>query len=177
MAVANAVLDVIEQEKLIDHGIQVGNLMLEELEKLKKKYSLIGDIRGVGLFIGIELVNNRRTKEPATLIAEYIVARFKENRILMSTEGKFGNVLKIKPPMVFNESNVKQFIFILEEILQDINYMHQSRTRSSSLSSAYSSDSISINGGNGNYNNGQNGVENNISSDSLSDEDSSIISE
>lgn len=95
----------------------------------------------------------------------------------MSTEGKFGNVLKIKPPMVFNESNVKQFIFILEEILQDINYMHQSRTRSSSLSSAYSSDSISINGGNGNYNNGQNGVENNISSDSLSDEDSSIISE
>lgn len=177
LAVANAVLDVIEQEKLIDHGIQVGNLMIEELEKLKKKYSLIGDIRGVGLFIGIELVNNRRTKEPATLIAEYIVARFKENRILMSTEGKFGNVLKIKPPMVFNESNVKQFIFILEEILQDINYMHQSRTRSSSLSSAYSSDSISINGGNGNYNNGQNGIENNISSDSLSDEDSSIISE
>lgn len=176
MAVANAVLDVIEQEKLIDHGIQVGELFLEELQKLKKKYSLIGDIRGSGLFIGIELVNNRRTKEPATLIAEYIVARFKENCILMSTEGKFGNVLKIKPPMIFNETNVKQFIFIFEEILQDINYIHQNRTRSSSLSSAYSSDSISISVGNSNNGNGQINVEN-MSSDSLSDEDSSIISE
>lgn len=133
--------------------------MLKELDRLKKKYSIIGDIRGAGNFIGIDLVYNRKTKEPATLAAEYVVARFRENRILMSAEGKYGNVLKFKPPMVFDEQNVEQFITVLEEILQDVSYY--SRTRSSSLSSAYSSDSICIG---------------NISSDSLSDEDS-IISE
>ncbi|OTF84155.1 hypothetical protein BLA29_013846 [Euroglyphus maynei] len=79
--------------------------------------------------------------------------------------------------MVFNETNVKQFIFIFEEILQDINYLHQNRTRSSSLSSAYSSDSIISVTGNNNSGNGNNGQIENISSDSLSDEDSSIISE
>lgn len=159
MAVANAVLDVIENESLMEHAASVGNHMLEQLNRLKSKYPVIGDVRGMGLFIGVEMVSSRRTKEPATLVAEYTVAKFKENHILMSTEGKYGNVLKFKPPMVFNKKNVDHFITVFEEILQDV--CDTSRTRASSQSSAYSYDSVNFEC---------------QSSDSFSDEDS-LISE
>lgn len=82
LAVANAVLDVIENEKLSEHAVRVGNYMLKSLATLKEKYPVIGDIRGMGLFIGIELVSSRTTKEPATLVAEYVVAKLKGERLL-----------------------------------------------------------------------------------------------
>lgn len=117
---ANAVLDVIETENLQQKAVEIGGLMMKHLNKLKEKYSVIGDVRGAGMFIGIELVINRQTKEPAALIADYVVSKFKENRILMSTEGKYENVLKFKPPMTFDESNVKEFISVLDDILQGV---------------------------------------------------------
>ncbi|KAI7688206.1 hypothetical protein SSS_10662 [Sarcoptes scabiei] len=155
LAVGNAVLDVIESENLIQNATEIGQILLNELNRLKEKYQIIGDVRGLGYFIGVDLVMNRRSKKPATTIAEYVVARFKENRILMSTEGKFGNVLKFKPPMLFDRQNVQQFIKVFDEILQEIHCCTQ-LSRSSSVSSAYSSDSCGPDL---------------ISSDSLSDEE------
>jgi len=102
LAIANAVLDVIENEKLREHAITVGSLMKKRLNHFKTQYPIIGDVRGEGLFLGVELVVSRDTKEPASLMAEYIVSRFKDEKILMSTEGRYGNVLKFKPPMVFS---------------------------------------------------------------------------
>lgn len=160
LAVANAVLDVIENERLSEHAVQVGESMMKDLYQLKDKYSVIGDVRGMGLFIGIELVTSRVTKEPATMLAEYVVSKFKEQRILMSTEGKYGNVLKFKPPMVFNHENAKHLLEKLDEILQEVSNSVQART--SSLSSIQSMDSVNFES---------------FSSDSLSDESDSLISE
>lgn len=141
-------LDVIENENLPAKAVRVGKLLLDELMKLKLKYNLIGDIRGAGMFIGIDLVLDRLTKEPATLVAEFIVAKLKEAKILMSTEGKYGNILKFKPPMVFNEANVSHLVQNLDNILSVCDSFpresakHLSAMSQSSLLSSCSSDSL-----------------------------------
>ena len=141
MAVANAVLDVIEKEDLKGNAIKVGNLLKQRLISLKDSYQIIGDVRGQGLFLGVEIVANRDTKEPATVLADYMVSRFKEEKILMSTEGKYGNVLKFKPPMVFSTENAERFVQIFDNILQEI-YSEDYSSHLSSRSSASSYESI-----------------------------------
>ena len=116
-AVGLAVLDVIEEEKLQENALRIGDRMKKGLEKLKAKYPLIGDVRGLGLFIGIELVLNRETLAPATEQATYVIERMKEEGILISTDGPFHNVLKIKPPMVFTEANADLLVSTLDRIL------------------------------------------------------------
>ena len=94
--------------------------LLSELNLLKDKYEIICDVRGRGLFIGTELVNDRITKEPAPEKANEIINKMKENGILISADGPHNNVLKIKPPMVFSRDNVQQIIRSLEKILSEI---------------------------------------------------------
>lgn len=159
---ANAVLDVVENEKLPERAMVIGEMMLNELAKLKEKYSLIGDVRGMGMFIGIDLVVDRITKEPATMFAEYIVAKFKEAKILMSTEGKYGNILKFKPPMVFDEANVAHFISTFDDILSLCDSFPRTKDSASSRSSLCSSDSVGFEC---------------FSSDSLESDEDSLISE
>ena len=114
-AIGLSVLNVIEQEKLQQNALDVGNYLLPELNLLKEKFELIGDIRGTGLFIGVELVKDLKTQEPATEKAKVIINKMKEIRILISTDGPFNNVLKIKPPMVLSKDNAQQIIESLEE--------------------------------------------------------------
>jgi 4-aminobutyrate aminotransferase-like enzyme len=80
---------------------------------------LIGDVRGLGLFIGIELVLNRETLEPAPAQASYVANRMRERGILLSTDGPFHNVLKIKPPLVFSRANADFLIETLDGILRE----------------------------------------------------------
>ena len=77
---------------------------------------MIGDVRGLGLFIGIELVRDRETLEPAVEQAFYIAERMKEEGILVSVDGPLYNVLKIKPPLVFTEANADLYINTLDKI-------------------------------------------------------------
>lgn len=74
-AIALAVLEVMEKEGLQKHALEVGNYMMQQARKLMEKYDIIGDVRGHGLFIGIDLVRNRKTREPATEEAKYIVRK------------------------------------------------------------------------------------------------------
>jgi ethanolamine-phosphate phospho-lyase len=74
-AVANAVIDVLERQKLCENATRVGNHLLNSLRQLALKHPIIGDVRGVGLFIGIELVEDQDTRIPATAIAQHIVSR------------------------------------------------------------------------------------------------------
>jgi 4-aminobutyrate aminotransferase-like enzyme len=101
-AVGLAVLDVIEEEGLQENALKVGAHLKEGLEELKSRHQLIGDVRGMGLFIGVELVRDRETLEPAAKQANYVIERMKEHGILLSTDGPLHNVLKIKPPIVFS---------------------------------------------------------------------------
>lgn len=119
-AVGMAVLDVIEQEQLQQNALHTGRLLLHGLNALKKKFELIGDVRGLGLFIGIELVTDRRTLQPAARQAIQIIERMKERGILLSIDGPLYNVLKIKPPVVFNEANAVRLVETLDEVLATI---------------------------------------------------------
>jgi len=118
-AIGLAVLDVIAEEQLQAHALQVGTHLMGGLRGLMDKHSLIGDVRGHGLFVGIELVLDRETLAPAAAQASYIANRMRERGILMSTDGPFHNVLKIKPPMVFTETNADHLVATLDEILSE----------------------------------------------------------
>ncbi|XP_053393427.1 5-phosphohydroxy-L-lysine phospho-lyase-like isoform X1 [Mercenaria mercenaria] len=120
-AIALAVYDVIEKEGLQKHALEVGNYMKAQAAKLMEKYSIIGDIRGHGLFIGIDFVRNRKTREPATEEAKYIIKKMKEDyKILLSTDGPYDNVLKMKPPMCFSKENCDYLLQSLEQLIKDV---------------------------------------------------------
>ena len=113
-AIGIAVLDVIEQEQLQNHALTTGQYFQDQLNKLKQRFELIGDVRGKGLFIGVELVEDRTTKQPATDKTSWLIEHFKQHHILLSTEGPFYNILKIKPPLAFNSGDADKFINVLE---------------------------------------------------------------
>jgi 4-aminobutyrate aminotransferase-like enzyme len=123
-AIGNEVLRIIEEEDLQTNAIKTGSYLLDELKKLQAQFPLIGDVRGKGLFIGIELVKDRKSKLPANKEASYLVNRMRERGILMSIDGPYENVLKIKPPLCFNTQNADLLIKNLELILKE-RYMKQ----------------------------------------------------
>ena len=118
-AIGNAVLDVMEAEDLQSNALVTGNALLDQLRRLQSDFSVIGDVRGRGLFIGIELVKDPTSRQPAGNQAQYVAERMKQEGILISTDGPNNNVLKIKPPMCFDQSNVAECIHALETILQE----------------------------------------------------------
>ena len=118
-AVGMAVLDVIEKEGLQENALKVGTRLMDGLKELMNHHPLIGNVRGLGLFIGIELVLDRDALTPAPKQASYIAERMKDKGILISTDGPLHNVLKIKPPLVFSALNADCFISTLDEILME----------------------------------------------------------
>jgi hypothetical protein len=116
-AVGHAVLSVIEDEGLQKNAKNVGKYLKSLLGELKEKYSMIGDVRGHGLFLGIELVRDIESLDPADKEADQIVNTMKEKGILISTDGPDHNILKIKPPLVFNRENALFLTETLDEIL------------------------------------------------------------
>ena len=116
-AIGMAVLDVIEKENLQEHAKQIGARMLEGLKKLKGRHDIIGDVRGIGLFIGIELVKDRNTLTPATQKTSEMVNRMKNRGILLGSDGPFNNVIKIKPPMVITKEDADMFVRVFDDAL------------------------------------------------------------
>ncbi|HEX3230579.1 MAG TPA: aminotransferase class III-fold pyridoxal phosphate-dependent enzyme [Pyrinomonadaceae bacterium] len=114
-----AVLDVIRDEELQQNALEVGDYLKSELRWLQDRHRLIGDVRGLGLFLGIELVRDRDTLEPAGREATQIVERMKERGILLSTDGPFHNVIKIKPPLVFSMKDADVLVSNLDAVLRD----------------------------------------------------------
>ena len=103
-AVGMAVLDVIEAEGLQARALATGTILQTGLTALQHTHPLIGDVRGQGLFLGVELVRDRVTLDPATAEASAIANHMRDNGVLISTDGPFDNVLKIKPPLAFGET-------------------------------------------------------------------------
>ena len=119
-AIGMAVLDVIEEKNLIENSKLMGELFIDGLTKLKNRYEIIGDIRGKGLFLGIELVKNRSSLEPAPKEAKLLVDGMLSKNILLSIDGPKKNVIKIKPPMVISKEDVDRTIKSLNEVFSDI---------------------------------------------------------
>ena len=116
-AVGREVLRVVEDEGLQEQSRAVGAFMIDELRKLQNNHALIGDVRGRGLFLGVELVKDRASLEPATAVTSYIVNRFRDHRILIGSEGKHDNILKIRPPLCFTMEDASLMIERLAGIL------------------------------------------------------------
>lgn len=119
-AIGMAVMDVIEEKNLIENSKLMGELFIDGLTKLKNRYEIIGDIRGKGLFLGIELVKNRSSLEPAPKEAKLLVEGMLSKNILLSIDGPRKNVIKIKPPMVISKEDVDRTIKSLNEVFSDI---------------------------------------------------------
>jgi 4-aminobutyrate aminotransferase-like enzyme len=116
-AVGHAVLDVIRDEGLQAHALDVGTRLLDGLRGLMSRHPVIGDVRGSGLFIGVELVRDRARLEPATQEADDLINRLQRRGILLSTDGPHHNVLKIKPPMVIAADDVDMVVRVLDDEL------------------------------------------------------------
>lgn len=116
-AVGMAVLDAIEQDGLQENSLRVGAQLLNGFRDLQIRHHLIGHVRGLGLFVGMELVRDRDTLEPAAEEAAYIALRMREHGVLISTDGPLHNVLKLKPPMCFSAENADRVVTTLDKIL------------------------------------------------------------
>ncbi|XP_054698264.1 5-phosphohydroxy-L-lysine phospho-lyase isoform X2 [Grus americana] len=119
-AIGLAVLDVIEKEHLQAHAMEIGNFLMKLLKEQKTKHPIIGDVRGSGLFIGVDLIKDQAERTPATEEAEYLITRLKEEYILLSTDGPGRNVLKFKPPMCFNMEDAKFVVDTIDKVLTEM---------------------------------------------------------
>ena len=118
-AVGQAVLNVIRNEGLQAHAEHVGNYLLQKLQSLQNDHDIISDVRGRGLFIGIELVRDYELT-PAANEAHTIVNSMKEKGVLLSTDGPDHNVIKIKPPMVFSKDNAHELVSKIDETISEL---------------------------------------------------------
>lgn len=116
-AVGLAVLDVCEEQDLATHCAETGAYLEQRLLDLAQRQPLIGHIHGRGLFLGVELVHDRTTREPATDIAKQVPDEMKARGIIMGMTGPHGNILKIRPPLIFSRKNSDQLVDSLEDVL------------------------------------------------------------
>ena len=116
-SIATQVLKVVKSENLQKNAKTIGDYFKKELKKLSDKYDIIGDVRGQGLFLGIEFVDHKMN--PLFKETKYIINRLKNFGILASLDGPNNNVIKIKPPLIFSKDNCDMFIFYLHKILEE----------------------------------------------------------
>ena len=117
MAVGAAVLDIVRSLELQQHAARVGAHLIERLRPLPDRYPLVGDVRGSGLFAGIELVRDRGLLEPAADEATFVVNRMRADGVLIGIDGPYHNVLKVRPPLPFNARDADVLAEALERAL------------------------------------------------------------
>jgi 4-aminobutyrate aminotransferase-like enzyme/Ser/Thr protein kinase RdoA (MazF antagonist) len=119
-AVGLAVLDVIEGQDLRGNALAIGSYLIDGFRKMQARYEVIGDVRGMGLFLGIELVTDRKTKAPATDFARAVSNCARQRGVLMGTEGPHDNVLKMRPPMIFSKRDADHLLSVLEDTFEAV---------------------------------------------------------
>lgn len=119
-AIGKTVLDVIEEEGLQAHALHTGDYLKQELTKLKDDYPLIGEVRGYGFFLGMELVKEQHSLQPATETAGAVINAMKNKGIFLSTDGPYNSVIKFKPPMCFSMENAERLVETFDEVLRAI---------------------------------------------------------
>lgn len=117
--IGKEVLDIVDDEGLMNNARDMGDILQAGLRALGEKHPLIGDVRGFGLFIGVDLVTDRDTRAPATQVADYVKNRMRDHRILIGCEGPADNILKIRPPLTVDESAVEMILTVLDQVLEE----------------------------------------------------------
>lgn len=119
-AAAIATLDVMERERLHERAARFGGLVIKRLEEMKESFEMIGEVRGKGLLIGVDLVKDRGTREPARAEALKVCWRAWEKGLVMISFGRFGNVLRIAPPLTIGDEELEKALNILEGSIEDV---------------------------------------------------------
>ncbi len=119
-AAARAVLAEIRERKLQERARRVGNVLLKSLRELARRHPVIGDVRGRGLFLGIELVHDRESREPFPRACNHLVNRARQLGVLLSADGPGRNVIKIKPPLVFGKEDASLLVRTLDRVLGEM---------------------------------------------------------
>ena len=114
-------LEAIEEDKLVDRATKLGKISKARLENMKEKYDIIGDIRALGSVIGVELVKNRKTKEPAAAETKAILKNCQERGLLIMSCGPLHNVLRLIFPLVIKEEELAKGLDILEDAVREVN--------------------------------------------------------
>jgi len=118
-AIGLAVLDVIDRERLQWRALETGNHLLARLRELGADHPAIGDVRGLGLFVGVELVSDREARLPDAAAARFLANRMRDRGVLLSTDGPDHNVLKIKPPLAYGTEDADQLVTALATSLAE----------------------------------------------------------
>jgi len=114
-----ATLEVIDQENIQQNAKEVGTHLKNRLLELEQRHRLIGEVRGMGLMLGVELVRDRKTKEPATTEAADVLELSKDRGLIIGKGGLFGNTLRIKPPMCITKDDADFMADCLDEVLAE----------------------------------------------------------
>lgn len=120
IAAAQATLDVIRDENLLENANEVGRFIRDGINDIASRYEGIGDVRGAGLYIGVEIVKDRSSKEPAASAASAIVNGLRERRVLISATGLSANTLKIRPPLIFSKENATRLLTEMESVVKQV---------------------------------------------------------
>ena len=116
-AAASAMLDVLEREKLLENARTVGAYVQAGLRKLADRHAIIGNVRGRGLFFGLELIHGDADRSPATAETKRVMNLMRENGVLISRIGRHDNILKMRPPMVFAKEHADRLLATLDDAL------------------------------------------------------------
>ena len=116
---AKATIDLIEEERLMDNAHEIGAHFRQGLEALKEKHAVVGDVRGMGLLQGIELVKDRQTKEPATELVNQVLERLRANGMIVGKGGLYGNVIRMSPPLNISRADIDAALKILDKSLAE----------------------------------------------------------
>ncbi|MCU5775462.1 aminotransferase class III-fold pyridoxal phosphate-dependent enzyme [Erwiniaceae bacterium BAC15a-03b] len=119
-AVGLAVLQVIEDEQLQQNALTTGAYLMDGLRSIAADYPLIGDVRGAGLYAGLEIVSNPAVKTPDSGMAARLVNQLAENGVLVGASGSHGQVIKVRPPLPFKPADADHFLEILRHTLQTL---------------------------------------------------------
>ncbi|MFC5385001.1 aminotransferase class III-fold pyridoxal phosphate-dependent enzyme [Aquamicrobium segne] len=117
--IASEVLDIVEDEALQENARAMGARLLGGMRELGARHEIIGDVRGFGLFTGLDLVKDRESREPATEVADYVMNRLRDLRILVGREGPQDNILKIRPPLTIEAEDVDMLLDRLDLCLKE----------------------------------------------------------
>ena len=116
-AAVSAVIDIMRREKLEENALRIGALMKARLDEIKERCTYVGDVRGLGLVMGVELVRDKTTKEPAPDLTRKLIDLAAANGLLIGSVGVFGNVIRVAPPLVITESQAHESLDIFEKAL------------------------------------------------------------
>jgi len=117
---ARATIQVIEEERLLENAHSIGNYFRGKLNELQGKYPVIGDVRGMGLMQGLELVKDRKTKEPAPEALAQLLERTRENGLLIGKGGLYGNVVRLSPMLNISRADVDEAVRLLDKSFAEI---------------------------------------------------------